>query len=49
MKLEKKWVKDLALDFVEETNWKRIYESRSGYVFIFSKVTDEVKVKPKTK
>lgn len=49
MRLEEKLTKELSLVFVEETGWKRIYENETGYVFIFSKVTDEVKVKPKRK
>lgn len=46
MALLDKWTKDLKLDFVEETKWNLIYESKS-HVFIFSKNDDDVKVKRK--
>lgn len=47
MGLKEKWIEKLALTHVEETKWNDIWESRTGHIFIFSKVDDDVRVKRK--
>ena len=47
MTLKEEWIKNFALTHVEETRWNDIWESRTGYIFIFSKVDEDVKVKRK--
>ena len=47
MELKKEWIKNFALTHVEETKWNDIWESRTGHIFIFSKVDDDVRVKRK--
>ena len=47
MTLKEEWIKNFALTHVEETRWNDIWESRTGCIFIFSKVDEDVKVKRK--
>lgn len=47
MSLKENWINKFALTHVEETKWNDIWESRTGHIFIFSKVDDDVRVKRK--